>query len=56
MVADFLDLENLRKMSKRPTKVKRPDSFKIEFSYLFLHICMGYTECARPDFATVSKF
>ena len=31
-----------------------PDSFKIDLSYFFL-TSMGSFECARPDFATVSK-
>ena len=54
MVADFLDPKKLRKNSKSKGQIKGQTVLKLN-----LHISltyMGSFECARPDFATVSKF
>ena len=58
MVPDFLDLENLNNISKRPTshkgQIKGQTVLKLNV-HIFL-TCMASFECARPDYATVLKF
>ena len=58
-IKNLFSYHSVSKILKRPTNVikakLRPYSFKIEFSYCFF-TCMGSLECARTDFATVSKF
>ena len=58
MVPDFLDVKNVRKFKEankgHKGQIKGRTVLNLN-SHIFL-TCMGSFECARSDFATVSKF